>query len=72
MPTNDFFRVHETAMVKAGKYAGLGGTVTDERTEGDTQKMVRVSIEGVQNGQPVSAHVWLKRSQLERFNHGGA
>lgn len=65
----DVFRVHEVARIRNGKYFGLVGTVTDQKTEDGKQVSVRVQIDGMKDGQAVSAHVWLKRSQVER-NHG--
>jgi transcription antitermination factor NusG len=56
------FKPNEVAHIRTGKFAGLAGTVTD--TKPDT-KMVRVHIEGVRDGQAITAHVWLKAGQLE-------
>lgn len=56
------FRVNEVAHVRSGKYAGCAGTVTDTRPE---TKQVRVHIEGVREGVPFTAHLWLKAGQLE-------
>jgi transcription antitermination factor NusG len=60
----DVFQVHDAARILTGKYAGTVGTVTEVR-----ESSVRVQIEGVKDEQPVSAHPWLKPSQLGR-NHG--
>lgn len=65
----DVFKLHEVARIRNGRHAGLVGTVTDQKTEGGKQVSVRVQIEGVKDGEGVSAHAWFKRSQLER-NHG--
>ena len=65
----DLFRVHEVARIRTGKYSGLVGTVSAVKTVDGKQESVRVQIEGIKDGQPVSAHVWLKRSAVER-NHG--
>lgn len=72
MTTADHFRIHEDARIRTGKYAGLAGTVTDQQTEGDKQTRVRVRIEGAKDGQPVQAHLWLKRSAVGRLHDGGA
>lgn len=64
----DVFRVHEVARIRNGRHAGMVGTVTDQKTEDGKQVSVRVQIDGVKDGESVSAHVWLKRSQVER-NH---
>ncbi len=64
---NDVFRIHETARIRTGKYSGLVGTVTDTKNdEAGKQNGVRVLVEGVRNGESVNAHVWLKRSAVER------
>lgn len=55
------WRPHEAARVKSGRYAGLVGEVVDVR-----HAAVRVSVEGVRDGKPVRAVVWLKLSQVER------
>lgn len=67
----DFFQIHDVARIRTGKYAGLVGTVTGHRQDAATRKQtgVQVKVDGVKDGAPVSAHVWLKRSQVER-NHG--
>ena len=65
----DVFRLHEAARIKSGKYAGQVGIVTDTRAdETGRQTGVRVLMEGVREGEPFAAHVWLKRSAVER-NH---
>ena len=66
----DVFRVHDVARIRTGRYAGLLGTVTDTKTEAGKQTGVRVQVEGVRASQPVAAHVWLKRSQVERNSNG--
>lgn len=65
----DIFKLHEVARVRSGKYAGQVGTVTGTRKEGEKQTGVQVLIEGVKDGKAITAHVWLKRSAVER-NHG--
>lgn len=65
----DVFRVHEVARIRNGKYCGLVGTVTDQKTEDGKQVSVRVQVEGIKDGETVAAHLWLKRSQVGR-NHG--
>ena len=69
---SDVFNIHEVARIRTGKYAGLVGTVTGVRFVGAQQTGVRVNVEGVKNGAPMAAHVWLKRSAIERNNHHGA
>lgn len=66
----DKFRVHDVACIRTGKYAGLMGTVTDTKDEAGKQTGVRVKVEGVRDDQKVSAHVWLKRSAVERKSNG--
>lgn len=66
----DKFRVHDVACIRTGKYAGLMGTVTDTKDEAGKQTGVRVKVEGVRDDQPVNAHVWLKRSAVERKSNG--
>jgi hypothetical protein len=66
----DKFRVHDVACIRTGKYAGLVGTVTDTKDEAGKQTGVRVKVEGVRDDQPVNAHVWLKRSAVERKSNG--
>lgn len=66
----DKFRMHDVACIRTGKYAGLVGTVTDTKDEAGKQTGVRVKVEGVRDDQPVSAHVWLKRSAVERKSNG--
>lgn len=66
----DVFRVHEVARIRNGSYAGLVGTVTDTKKEAGKQTGVRVRVEGVRDDQTVNAHVWLKRSQVERNGNG--
>lgn len=66
----DKFRVHDVACIRTGKYAGLMGTVTDTKDDAGKQTGVRVKVEGVRDDQPVSAHVWLKRSAVERKSNG--
>ena len=70
---NDVFKIHEMARIRVGKYAGMVGTVTDIRHDaikGPTkQTSLRVQLEGVKDGEAIKAHVWVKRSQVER-NHG--
>jgi hypothetical protein len=66
----DKFRVHDVACIRTGKYAGLMGTVTDTKDEAGKQTGVRVKVEGVRDDKPVSAHVWLKRSAVERKSNG--
>lgn len=66
----DKFRVHDVARIRTGKYAGLMGTVTDTKDEAGKQTGVRVKVEGVRDDKPVSAHVWLKRSAVERKSNG--
>lgn len=66
----DVFRVHDVARIRTGRYAGLLGTVTDTKTEAGKQTGVRVHAEGVRDDQTVTAHVWLKRSQVERNSNG--
>lgn len=66
----DVFRVHDVARIRTGRYARLLGTVTDTKTEAGKQTGVRVQVEGVRDSQPVAAHVWLKRSQVERNSNG--
>ncbi|MGV0983499.1 MAG: hypothetical protein ACOYB2_03025 [Limnohabitans sp.] len=66
----DIFQVHEAARIRTGKYAGMVGTVTETRTDdAGKQTGVRVKMDGVFNGEPMTAHVWVKRSSVER-NHG--
>lgn len=66
----DLFRVHEVARIRTGKYSGMVGTVTETRTDATgKQTGVRVQLDGILNGEAVAAHVWLKRSAVER-NHG--
>lgn len=57
------WRPHEAARVKSGKHAGMVGTVVEAR---DETGMVRVSIDGVRDGEKIAALVWLKAGQLER------
>lgn len=66
----DKFRVHDVACIRTGKYAGLMGTVTDTKDEAGKQTGVRVKVEGVRDDKPVNAHVWLKRSAVERKSNG--
>lgn len=66
----DKFRVHDVACIRTGKYAGLMGTVTDTKDEAGKQTGVRVKVEGMRDDKPVSAHVWLKRSAVERKSNG--
>lgn len=66
----DKFRVHDVACIRTGKYAGLMGTVTDTKDDAGKQTGVRVKVEGVRDDQPVNAHVWLKRSAVERKSNG--
>lgn len=66
----DKFRVHDAARIRTGKYAGLVGTVTDTRSDGEKQTQVRVNAEGVRDGVAVAGHVWLKRSAVERNING--
>lgn len=66
----DVFKVHDVARIRTGRYAGLLGTVTDTKTEAGKQTGVRVQVEGVRDDQTVTAHVWLKRSQVERNGNG--
>lgn len=67
----DFFQIHDVARIRNGRYAGLVGTVTGHRQDAATGKQtgVQVKVEGVKDGEPITGHVWLKRSQVER-NHG--
>jgi len=74
----DKFRVHDVACIRTGKYAGLMGTVTETRdavgvrwpTLCVVQTHVRVKVEGMRDDKPVNAHVWLKRSAVERKSNG--
>lgn len=73
----DVFKVHDVARIRTGRYAGLLGTVTDTRfaPKSETgfqtvQTQVRVRVEGVRDEQTVTAHVWLKRSNVERNSNG--
>lgn len=63
---DDVFKVHEAARIRLGRYAGMVGTVTETRSEDGKQTNVRVEVSGVKDGEPIAAHVWLKRSALER------
>lgn len=67
----DVFKIHEVARIRTGRYAGLVGTVTGHRQDAATGKQtgVQVKVEGVREGEAITAQVWLKRSQVER-NHG--
>jgi ribosomal protein L24 len=60
MATTAQFRIHQTARVVAGKYAGTVGTVVEV-----TPQRVRVHIEGIFNGEPVNVSPWLAPSALE-------
>lgn len=53
--------VNKSVKILTGKYAGLVGVVEEVRENGQ----VRVNIQGVANGQPINALVWLKAAQLE-------
>ena len=66
---DDNFQVHDVARIRYGEYAGLVGTVTDTKQNAGKQTGVRGQVEGVRDGESVSAHVWLKRSAVGR-NHG--
>lgn len=63
---HDVFKVHEVARIRSGKYAGLVGTVTDQKSDAGKQVSVRVQVDGVKDDASITAHVWLKRSQVER------
>lgn len=60
----DKFRPNESALIRAGKHAGMVGTVLDVRDDGTA----RVLLEGVKDGEPIKAALWFKRGQLERPN----
>lgn len=62
-PPKDIFKIHETAKIRSGKYAGLVGTVTDTK-----ESTIRVHIFGVVNDEPLDVQVWVKRSAVVR-NH---
>lgn len=70
----DVFRVHDVARIRTGRYAGLVGTVTDTKQNAGRQTGVRVRVDGVRDGEKVSAHVWLrvgvKTSDVERNSNG--
>lgn len=66
---HDVFKVHEVARIRTGKYSGMVGTVTETRTDATgKQTGLRVQLDGILKGEAVSAHVWLKRSAVERNN----
>ncbi|QXZ10954.1 hypothetical protein KUF54_07105 [Comamonas sp. Y33R10-2] len=67
---NDVFKVHESARIRTGKYAGLVGTVTETVEEEGQQTGVEVCIQGVREGVTVDKKLWFKRSQVERNAHG--
>lgn len=62
MPLLDPFRVHNSARILAGKYSGLVGTVTEVDREGG---QVKVSVQGVKDGEGVSFERWFKPASLE-------
>jgi hypothetical protein len=70
LPMDDDFKVRDVARIRSGKYAGLVGEVTETMEEGGQQTGVRVNIQGVRNSEPVSVHIWFKRTAVERNTHG--
>lgn len=53
--------VNKSVSILTGKYAGLAGVVEVTGENG----AVKVHVEGVSNGEPINATVWLKSSQWE-------
>ncbi len=63
----DVFKIHDVARIRAGKYAGHVGTVTETRSDdAGKQTAVRVLIEGVIEGEAVKVERTFKRSEVER------
>lgn len=52
----------QTVKILTGKYQGGAGVVLEDREE---TGMVKVSISGFINGEPVNGEFWLKKSQVE-------
>lgn len=52
-------KVHDNVSIGSGRYKGLMGVVTETK-EGSA----RVKIDGVQDDETVSAHVWVRNSSL--------
>lgn len=69
MKKGDILKIHDAVRVHSGKFAGLIGTVTDT-----DENRAMVKIEGIQNGEEVNHHEWLKNAQLSRpgADNGGA
>lgn len=63
----DVFKVHDTARVKAGEFAGMVGTV-DEVIPGVAGGWAVVRIQGVREGETVDEVKKFRVSELER-NH---
>lgn len=64
---DDKFRVHQSALIRTGKHAGVVGTVTDTEEKDGVQTRVRVRVSAVVQNEPREAHFWLKRSAVDRF-----
>jgi hypothetical protein len=58
------WRVHDTATVKAGRYAGLAGTVRAVKS-GASGVRVQLHIHGVFNGDAVNVVRWFAARELE-------
>jgi hypothetical protein len=56
------FKVHQALKVKTGKFAGLAGLAIEVR---ESTRMVKVDIQGVQDGKTINEKVFLKFDQVE-------